>query len=490
MMLVLLFLLGTYLLSRLKTPGLNRFDVIAGWWIKLAASATFVWVYTYFYGKGTLSADPGQFMYESKMLAQVADHSWVNYLRFLFGLETQEMIEFYMSQTSHWSVGDLTLINDSGNVIRVNSVLHLFSGGDISIHLLIISFFSLLGFREVYLAFYDKTPADKRLIWLLLIAMPSVLFWTGSMLKEPMLMIGFCMLLRAVFGELSFRKRLIRIVFGTLLMLLFKPYVLGCFIPAVLIYWLANHVFRGSWMKAFLAVVAVCALVIYLIPEKRQRAVEYLTRKQYDFINVGQGGMHVYADSCFFFFRPDQVGSLKWVRNPIVVLKEPVLAKQVVTGKARPFKDVWLKPDGSEWIRVYYSHGCESYIEITYINDSFGQLLKNSPEAFVNAAFRPFIGDPGRNLIYFAMIETILLFGWLLWQARQWRLVPPETRRIVGTLVLFSVLLFILIGWITPVLGAIVRYRIPAYFALLITGILLFRKPKEREAAFEEKTSS
>jgi len=44
----------------------------------------------------------------------------------------------------------------------------------------------------------------------------------------------------------------------------------------------------------------------------------------------------------------------------------------------------------------------------------------------------------------------------------------------------FAVVLLLLIGWITPVLGAIVRYRIPAYFALLIAGLLLYKKKETK----------
>lgn len=43
----------------------------------------------------------------------------------------------------------------------------------------------------------------------------------------------------------------------------------------------------------------------------------------------------------------------------------------------------------------------------------------------------------------------------------------------VWTLIVFAFLVFVVVGWTTPVLGAIVRYKVPGVLALGIVGLLL-----------------
>lgn len=480
MILALFLVLGSWWLWRKQTPGLGRYDLLLAWGMKIAASLVLLWIYTYYYGWDSLTADPNIFMKESAMLAGVAYESVPDYLRFLFGLETPEMIQHYLSETSHWSAGDLNLINDSRNVIRVNSLLHFLSGGHHLLHFLSFSFLSLLGMRELYLAFYNRSGYSTRLFWFALIALPSVLFWTSSMLKEPMLIIGVCLVLRGVFSQLSVASRSWRILLGILLMLAFKPYVLVCLVPAVLFYLITRYLFKGRLVWSLTGCLATLVLLLAVFPGKREEVTHYLTRKQYDFINIGRGGLHAYADTCFFYFRPDQFRYIEFRPDSTVYLRRPMMAKQVTMGRAAPFKDVYLLPNKKPWFNYYETQGCRSNITVTPIESSFRQLVLNIPEAFVNAAFRPFFGDPGGLLKYPAILETLLLFGWFLLQFRFWKRLPPDQRTIIVSLLIFAVLILVLIGWTTPVLGAIVRYRIPAYLAIFLAGVLLHRQKRIR----------
>ncbi len=473
MILALLLVLGTWWLWRMKTPGLGRYDLLLAWGIKIVASLVLLWIYTYYYGWNSLTADPNVFMKESAMLAAVAGESFPDYLRFLFGFETTEMVHHYLSETSHWSAGDLNVINDSRNVIRINSLLHFISGGYPILHFFTFSFLSLLGMRELYLAFYFRTSYSPRWFWLGLVLLPSVLFWTSSMLKEPLLIVGMCLLLHGFLGKLTTKARTWRIILGFLLMLLFKPYVLICLIPAVLFYLVTRHVFKGKIVWSLVGCFSFVAVLLLVLPGKRSQMTDYLTRKQYDFINIGRGGLHAYADTCFFYFTPDQFQYIEFRPDSTVYLKRPLMAKQVTMGRAAPFKDVYLYPNKKRWFNYYETQGCKSNIVVTPIESSFTQLLLNIPEAFVNAAFRPFFGDPGGFLKYPALVETLLLFTWFFLQFRFWRNVPHEQRLVFVSLLIFAVMLFVLIGWTTPVLGAIVRYRIPAYLALFLAGMLL-----------------
>lgn len=293
------------------------------------------------------------------------------------------------------------------------------------------------------------------------------------------MIIGICLIFRAVFSSnLPMVARSWRMVLGIFLMIAFKPYVLVCLVPA-LVFWLATKYVFGNrliWSVPMFATLLV--LLTLAFPGKRADVTHYLTRKQYDFINIGRGGLHAYADTCFFYFRPDQFQYIDFRPDSSVYLKKPLVAKQVTLGRAAPFKDVYLQPNTKRWINYYETQGCASNVAVTPIQSSFKQLLLNIPEALVNGAFRPFFGDPGGMLKYPAILETLLLFGWFILQFRFWNNTAPDQKLLVVTLFVFALSLFILIGWTTPVLGAIVRYRVPAYLAVFLAGILLHRKKR------------
>ena len=477
----LLLLIGAWILWKRTTDGLLKYDLLLAWGLKLAASVLFLIVYSEYYGFGTLTADPAAFMHESALLNQVAHVSFTDYLRFLAGMETQSMIEHYLSTTTHWNSGDLTLINDSKNVIRVNSLIYFLSNGNVYLHVVVFSFLSLLGFRELYLTFSTGIAFSKRWFWYALILFPSLIFWTGSMLKEPLMIVGLCLVIRAWFGDLGTMSRVWRWVLGLLLLTAFKPYVFVCLLPAIVLYVVTVKVFKKRvWLALSLLLVLVTSVIVFL-PAPREKGVFYLTRKQFDFINIGKGGIHAYSDSCFYFFRPDQFQFLKITKEDSVFLTRPLHAKKVALGKALPFENVTLQPNQKAWFMYYRSDGCASYIPVTPIQSSSAQLMHNIPEALINAAFRPFFGDPGGWLKYFAIVETIVLFGWVLYAFSFWKSATQQTRIQVVSLILFAVCLLLLIGWITPVLGAMVRYRIPAYLAIFVAAAILFRKTKPTE---------
>ena len=97
----------------------------------------------------------------------------------------------------------------------------------------------------------------------------------------------------------------------------------------------------------------------------------------------------------------------------------------------------------------------------------------------MNAAIRPWPTDPGGNLKWFNILETLGLFCWLIYGLIKYRKQrTPFQNDLVLLIAGFAILLFLLIGWTTPVLGAIARYRIPAYLGLFVIG-MIGKKEKE-----------
>jgi hypothetical protein len=388
-------------------------------------------------------------------------------------LNSEAAVQQYLAHTNHWSAGDLDLMNDSRNVLRVNSLIVFISKGNVYVHILFFSFFSFIGLRELFHAFRDRIFYDKRLFWFALILFPTLSFWTSSVLKEPLMILGLAFILNGMFGRLSTKSRWWRILLGVLLMLLFKPYVLGCLLLSIPLFLLGKWVFKKRVFLVPLTALAGVVLVFVLFSGFRKNVTHRLTRMQFDFINVGRGGTHAYADSCFYYFRNDQYADLEFSKEGTVRAKKDLTAKKVTFGMNYPFQDVRLKASEGPWKVVFIGDACGSYIELTPIGNDFGQLLKNIPEALSNAAFRPTFWDPGGNLKIVSFLETIGLFAFLvfgLWYNRKSR--TAEEKNILLFLAAFSIILLVLIGWTTPILGAIVRYRMPAYLALLLMAFI------------------
>jgi hypothetical protein len=195
--------------------------------------------------------------------------------------------------------------------------------------------------------------------------------------------------------------------------------------------------------------------------------MRFLSRKQFDFNNMAKGGVHVYADSCFYYFTPNQEKLLR-ISDSMVYLTQPVIAQKEKLGIVAPSEIVNLLPNSAGWPLYYKAAKSNSYITLQPLDNSPFQLIKNIPEALKNAAFRPYFWDKGGVLKWVNILESLALFVFLsvaMWKKIERTLSDKQT---ITTLLWFSILLLLLIGFTTPVIGAIVRYRIPAYLALFL----------------------
>jgi hypothetical protein len=211
-----------------------------------------------------------------------------------------------------------------------------------------------------------------------------------------------------------------------------------------------------------------------MLYKPREAVVNYLTRKQFDFVNVGKGGLHVLADTCFYYFQPFQYENLEMKGNNVELIR-PSDAFIMRFGSTQKPIPVHLIPKGEIWTKSYFTPGCKSFIETTPISNSAIQLIKNIPEALTNSVIRPFPTDQGSNLKYLSFVEVWLILFFLLFAVYNRRKLNQKEKGIIFILIIFALQLFLLIGWTTPVLGAITRYRFPAQLALILVGLIILK---------------
>ena len=473
MLFAIYFILLSWIAFRMRVDELTRSQIMIGWLVKLLFGVSFVVIHSQVYGIGSETVDWEEYMQDSITLNQVAYTDFSAYLRFLFGFDSQADMAQFLANTNHWSAGDINLLDDAKNVLRLNNLIVFFSKGQVYIHVLVFAFLSFIGLIEIYRAFKNKIQIPKVFFWFALLFFPSLGFWSGSVLKEPFLMLGMALVLNGIFGQLTVLSRSWRLLLGTLLMIMFKPYVILVLLICLPIYFLGKKVFTRRVYLAPVSFALIGLLIFWGAEGYRNDVTQRLTRMQYDFMNVGRGGYHVEADSVYYYFTPEQKKDLVFLDSNYVSVSHDTKAKKIRPGMRYPFDDVMLRPNEGPWFLVFAGTKCGSYIELTYINQDAGQLLKNIPEAFFNAAFRPTFWDVGGKLKIVNFIETILLFGFLaisFW--RRWRFRYIENSAEIWFMLSAAFMLFVLIGWTTPVIGALVRYRLPAYLLIFIVAMI------------------
>lgn len=109
-----------------------------------------------------------------------------------------------------------------------------------------------------------------------------------------------------------------------------------------------------------------------------------------------------------------------------------------------------------------------SAFEMTYLKDGYLSILASVPQSFANVLFRPYIYEvktmPEVLMLFENVIISIFLVLSIMHIIRAGKLSKNQT-----LIILFILPILILTGLVTPVFGAIMRYRAPAIVLLLIT---------------------
>jgi hypothetical protein len=121
-----------------------------------------------------------------------------------------------------------------------------------------------------------------------------------------------------------------------------------------------------------------------------------------------------------------------------------------------------------------------SKINLPLLDNNIFSIIINSFLALINTLFRPTIIDATSVLSFVAGVENLIIIT-LIGLALIFPLKPTyKQKQFIYFSFYFTILLSIFIGLIVPVLGAIVRYKIPylPLIYLLLLSIIDFKKIK------------
>jgi hypothetical protein len=125
-------------------------------------------------------------------------------------------------------------------------------------------------------------------------------------------------------------------------------------------------------------------------------------------------------------------------------------------------------------LRLAYYTDSGSLVEMNPLDPSFFGFLRNWPQAIINAAVRPSVFDAKNAMQWFAAYENLFITVCIILCIGLYKpITDAKKRAFVWFCITFTLVLYSIMGLTTPILGTLVRYRMPALPFLMMALILL-----------------
>lgn len=412
---ILYFAIICYFLWK-KNP-LKKYDIKPSWSVgiftlKVVAGIVVFIIYTYVYVERS-TADTFRFFDDAKVMHQALFEEPSTYFKMLLGYDTDDpALQKYIVRMFNWDKEyNYFLYNDSKTMLRFNAICMLFSFGNYHVHTIFMSMFSFVGGLYLFKAFYPFLKDKKHLLLIAIFCIPSVIFYSSGVLKEGVLMAGLGLFFYGILNlKTSFKKPKywILMLIGTLILLIMKIYVIMCLAPALFYY------MSSPWV----------------IPK---RPIIW-------FISF-----HILAFAGLYFI------SVIWPEKDI-------------------FYMLYKKKDDFSNVAMQYEAG--SFIKTPDLLPTPVSFILYIPFAIYTVIMRPYLWEEGSALVKIAGLENLFLFICMLVPFLTFKKRSMEEKRLTNFLIIFIFYLYILIGFTTPVLGALARYKVPALPFILIVCLL------------------
>lgn len=405
-------LFGLFLLKRFdwfRPEGIPLSWAAGAFLLRILGGLSIWAVYTYHYSYRETS-DAFRYFDDAMLIYGTLQDEPGLYFRFLFGINLDDpALEPLFEKFRGWhSSYTYGIANDNPTVIRANAIVALFSMGYYHVHTVFMAFFSLIGLTGIYRFLAPLVSSYKKWLYAAIMLMPTIWFWGSGVLKEPLLILFTGLLLSSLPGLRLFSFRSILVMLLSAAGLFFmKPYTILAMIPGLITYLVL--LFSGNG-RSWLK--AALVHVLFLLAA---------------------------LNSSWFFRGGDFLHIMNRKRT--------------------------------DFYNVAEAYNAGSTIDIPESN-TFPELIKNAPGAMFRAYLRPhllevksvfYLGNALENLLTaFLLAGTVLA----LFCFREVRLRPEFLLALS-----FILILGVLIGSVVPVLGAVVRYKLPALPFIAACGI-------------------
>jgi hypothetical protein len=413
-------------LHLIRRSGFYRDPEIPSVWMqvaflaKVAAGIALGWIYYHHY-RDRYTSDTIKFFDDSGILFETLRTRPWDFFRMLTGIggDAPELRPYY-ERMSAWLNTDV-LFNDNKTIIRLNTVFRFFSCGYYYVHVVLINILSFTGIYAMYRTMADFSAGRKRLLFVAVFFLPSLLFWGSGLLKDGLMLFALGFLVRSYSSWMNGNRSVknLSVLGGSLFLLLFtKFYVIMTVLPGLLAWRLAGNTSGYRTLAIFTLTYASLMILGFNL---------YRIWPNYDLSEL-----------------------IYWKQHNFLAQADRLLPA--------------------------------SRIQIPVLDHGIASILLHAPGALVRSLIHPAITDhPDQPLVLATAIENMLLLGFLGITWFRCRANNPTTWKSIHFFSLFMCLIILtLIGLITPVLGALVRYKIVVYPFLLFVWIQLMDAEKSK----------
>jgi len=411
---IVLTLALAYFLVRqkwVKDIGLPSIQIQGLFVIKVCAGIFLAIFYEIYYGS-RVTSDAFRFYDDALIIFESLKTNPKTYFQIVFGLNMSDTdVVAVIDKLNTWyKVHGHGVFNDNQTMIRFNALLLPFSQGYYHVHTVVIAFLSFTGFLAIIKVFQKFKELPKWMIYGIIL-FPQVIFWSSGVLKEGFLF--FC--------------------FGWFLYFLFKIY-------------------EGDWSKK-----TMLGTVFFLYLS--------LLIKTYVIFSLIPGITILLASIFLPRLKSPLVFGALWI-----TLLGLVIMGDSFRGNQRA-RSIYQKQH--DFINEAKSVNAGSFFETFVLEPNWKSVIRNSPEAFFNSITRPMPWNANNLISKMASVENVLVL--LLFLIPMIFFKKPDQNQMVFILfsTSFVLIMFTLIGLVTPVAGALVRYKIPGIPFVLFTIYLL-----------------
>ena len=384
--------------------------------LKVLAGCVLGFIYTYHY---TEKGDTIKFFDDSTVIFNSLFTNPKHFLEMFTGIngDATDLYPYY-ERMDAWNNKDV-LFNDNKTIIRLNIIFHFFSLGYYYVHVVFLNFISLIGLTALFKLFQSYLKNKSMELFFGVMLLPSVLFWGSGMLKDGLLLFGMGLMLYT-FNKILLRQGTTKnlLLFSVLFLLLVftKLYTIICIFPGLIAWYWSRNDSAKKIVLKFLGCYTVYLLIGFNIGTIN---IKYDVA---DIIFYKQRNFNVFADKA----------------------------------------------------------AAKSKIEIPEIEPNALSLLMNAPGSVLRVLTRPSVFDSHAPLILIASVENLLILFIIVYCLLKAKRNGNVNLPIFWFSIFFFITMYALIGLITPVLGAIVRYRVPVLPFLMFIVLALYHKKEKK----------
>jgi hypothetical protein len=245
---------------------LPRKLIIFGFIVKLAAGTALGWVYSSYYTDRT-KADTFRYIDDSEVLFSAIQDSPSSYWKMISGLNSDAPeLQQYYDRMNYWYDAH-SPVNDNRAMIRVNALMRLFSGGHYHVHLVFVCFLALIGIVAATKALAKFHPEYSASFFLLFIVIPSVVFWGSGLMKDSLGVFALGLTIYSLTnlrGKQDYSVKQLGLWFICMLMLMQTRFQLFLLMCPIGIAWFVATNFEKKRLAKFLATYVLISLATIL----------------------------------------------------------------------------------------------------------------------------------------------------------------------------------------------------------------------------------